>query len=52
MERVAIRFNNNLYVHVTYDEGKIELYTVDKENNKTEYNVSKKTKRSGNTEDK
>lgn len=43
MDRVAIRFTNDLYVHMTYDNGDITLYTVDKENKKTEYNVSKKS---------
>ena len=43
MERVAIRFTNDLYVHVTYDNGDITLFTVNKENKKTEYTVTKKS---------
>lgn len=44
MERVAIRFTNDLYVHVTIDNGDIALYTIDKQGNKTNYTVTKKTK--------
>ena len=53
MKTAGVRFNKEVYLNVSMEDDAISLYTVDADGNKTEYTVTKTSKRkSKNTEEK